>query len=103
MLARGCSLLFTHERSTFEALLTYIANNTCYLELDPHKAALPQYTLTTEDDPEATLLGDVNGDGIVNVTDVIAATNMTIGITPSVFIFENADVNKDNESRCSAR
>ena len=79
-----------------DTLLTYIANNTCYLELDPHKAALPQYTLTTEDDPEASLLGDANGDGIVNVTDVIVTINMTLGQTPSTFVFENADVNKDN-------
>ncbi len=80
-----------------DTLLTYIANNTCYLQLDPQKAALPQYTLTTEDDPEATLLGDADGNGIVNITDVLVTTNMTIGKTPSAFVFENADVNKDNE------
>lgn len=80
-----------------DTLLTYIANNTCYLELDKKKSPLPQYTLTTEDDPAASLLGDVNGDGIVSIADVIAATNMAIGMTPSVFIFENADINKDND------
>ena len=58
---------------------------------------MPQYTLTTEDDPEATLLGDADGNGIVNITDVLVTTNMTIGKTPSAFVFENADVNKDNE------
>ncbi len=85
-----------YDTANGDTLLTYIANNTCYLELDSKKVALPQYTMTTEDDPEASLLGDVNGDGIVNVTDIVLTVNQYIGQKPATFIFENADVNKDN-------
>ena len=78
-----------------DTILTYIANNTCYLELDKSKTPLYEYTFTTEDDPDASLLGDVDNNGVVNITDVMLTTNYVIGKTPSVFIFENADINKD--------
>lgn len=42
------------------------------------------------DDP-----GDANGDGIVNVLDVITITAYFVGHDPEPFCFENADVNQD--------
>ena len=42
------------------------------------------------DDP-----GDANGDGIVNVLDVITITAYFVGQNPDPFCFENADVNQD--------
>ena len=42
-----------------------------------------------------TLLGDVNNDGIVNVTDVMLTVNYCVGQTPAGFIVENADMNAD--------
>ena len=39
--------------------------------------------------------GDVDGDGNVNITDVILTVNYMVGIIPSVFIFENADMDED--------
>ncbi len=41
--------------------------------------------------------GDANYDGVVNVQDVTATINYILGITPDVFIFENADINNDGE------
>ncbi len=42
------------------------------------------------DDP-----GDANGDGIVNVLDIITTTAYFVGQNPEPFCFENADVNQD--------
>ena len=41
------------------------------------------------------VLGDVNGDGSVTITDVVLAAQFAVGKTPSVFIEENGDVNGD--------
>ena len=40
-------------------------------------------------------LGDVNGDKVVNITDIMLIVNYIIGKTPSTFIKKNADVNSD--------
>lgn len=42
---------------------------------------------------EPVILGDVNGDKKVNVTDVMCVANYIVGITPEVFVEEAADVN----------
>ena len=41
------------------------------------------------------LLGDANGDGVVNVSDITAVINYILGMTSSNFVFDNADVNED--------
>ncbi|HPK04895.1 MAG TPA: dockerin type I repeat-containing protein [Bacteroidales bacterium] len=46
-------------------------------------------------DPFGLLMGDANCDGIVNIIDVITATNYLLGQTPQPFCFENADINGD--------
>ena len=43
-----------------------------------------------------SFVGDVNGDGVINVTDVTLLVNNILGIKNDKFIFENADVNGDN-------
>ena len=42
-----------------------------------------------------TLLGDVNNDGFVNLTDVMLTVNYVVGQTPAGFIKANADMNAD--------
>ena len=44
-----------------------------------------------------TLLGDVNNDGYVNVTDVMLTVNYVVGQSPSGFIEANADMNADGQ------
>ncbi|NLN96111.1 MAG: hypothetical protein GX128_08085 [Bacteroidales bacterium] len=41
------------------------------------------------------MTGDANGDGIVNIIDVVTTLNYIMGFNPDPFIFENADVNND--------
>ncbi|MBQ6208635.1 MAG: BspA family leucine-rich repeat surface protein [Prevotella sp.] len=41
------------------------------------------------------LLGDVNGDGLVNITDVVFLTNYVLEKNPAPFIYAAADVNGD--------
>ena len=41
------------------------------------------------------LLGDVNNDDIVNVTDVMLTVNYVVGQTPAGFVEANADMNAD--------
>ena len=43
------------------------------------------------------MLGDVNGDGEVNVSDVVALANFAMGEIPEGFIKEAADLNNDGE------
>lgn len=45
--------------------------------------------------PRDFLLGDVNRDGTVNVTDAVCILNYILGNTPSNFFFKAADINKD--------
>lgn len=45
--------------------------------------------------PLTSTLGDANGSGDVNVTDVVWTVNYAVGMDPKPFIFEAADVNKD--------
>ncbi|MDP2423475.1 MAG: dockerin type I domain-containing protein [Bacteroidales bacterium] len=47
--------------------------------------------------PPVGLRGDANGDGLVNVLDVITVINYIMGQNPPGFIFLNADVNGDQE------
>lgn len=42
------------------------------------------------------LLGDVNGDGLVNITDVVLLVEHILNIENPSFIRENADINSDN-------
>lgn len=42
------------------------------------------------------LLGDVNGDKKVNITDVVLLVNYILGIEDPTFIIGNADINSDN-------
>ncbi len=43
------------------------------------------------------MTGDANGDGEVNITDVIVIVNYVLNRAPSEFVWKNADVNKDGE------
>ena len=55
------------------------------------------------DDTDATLtvmayiLGDVNGDGVVTVTDVVLTVQRVLDLDPDPFIFDAADVNRDGD------
>ena len=44
---------------------------------------------------EPNLIGDANGNGVVNVSDVMQVVNYILGEEPSPFIFKQADVNAD--------
>ena len=47
--------------------------------------------------PVSILLGDVNGDGIVNVTDVVCLVSYILGTNTTDIILEAADVNGDGD------
>lgn len=46
---------------------------------------------------EGVLLGDVNGDGQINVGDISAVTNYILGRPNTVFIYQAADMNSDGQ------
>lgn len=47
------------------------------------------------------LLGDVNGDGVVNITDITLMVNHILGQTLPVFLKQNADINNDKSINIS--
>ena len=47
------------------------------------------------------MIGDVNGDGEVNVSDVVALANFAMGETTEGFNKEAADLNNDGEVNVS--
>ena len=56
-----------------------------------------QLTFTTEDDPDATVLGDANGNGVVEIGDVTSV--LTLMATPDATGYNNqaADANQNGE------
>ena len=44
-----------------------------------------------------TILGDANGDGVVNAADIVAVIRYKKGNAPAGFVFKAADVNKDGK------
>ncbi len=73
-------------------VLTYIANNTCYLDLSGEDNIPDVLDFTTTGN---VLKGDVDGNGLINVTDVTVAINYILNKPVTTFIFENADVKED--------
>lgn len=43
------------------------------------------------------LIGDANGDGVVNISDAVLTVSYILGDREVPIVFENADVNEDNE------
>ena len=89
---------FTNENIKDDAhnnvTLTYIANNTCYLDVS--KIRKPKNEIKFTKDDIEPLLGDVNEDGKVNIIDVLAIANYIINIPQEVFNFNNGDTDFNN-------
>ena len=79
--------------------LTYIGNNTCYLDVSGMESPADEIEFTTEgDDGSFTrYLGDVNGDEIVDVADVMLVVDYILKRPVKVFIFANADTDENEE------
>ena len=59
-------------------------------------AAIAQGDQLTSIPIRVGLLGDVNGDGLVNITDVVLLVDYVLGINDPSFIKANADINADD-------
>ena len=56
------------------------------------------YGKLTPEEVENAIKGDVNGDGVVNITDVVATvTYMVSPAPPAGFRFGNADIDEDRQ------
>ena len=73
-------------------VLTYIANNTCYLDLSGEEDPAEVLEFTTQ---EGVLKGDADGNGLVNMMDVTTVINYILSKPVTKFVFNNADVNDD--------
>lgn len=58
---------------------------------------LETFTLTWDASQPDVLVGDANGDGAVNVLDIVTAANYVMHLNPEPFVFDNADVNADGK------
>ena len=77
-------------------LLKYIATNTCYLDISNVNNPAEEIEFTKEGDT-SELLGDANGDRVVNVTDAALCVDYILNKKVKMFIFRNADTNKDEK------
>ncbi len=50
-----------------------------------------------EPEPEPALLGDANGDGEINVADIVEVVNYILGRPSDIFMWDAADLNGDGE------
>ena len=87
-------ILFQGVNTRNRLLFNYNNGNprfTCYANnTSVNKKELSIYRKVTSD-----ILGDVNGDGKINMMDVTAVINYILGKEPSPFIYENACMNDD--------
>lgn len=75
--------------------IDYIPANKCYLTVPADAPA--ELKIAFSEDEEDTLLGDTNGDGTINVTDIQMVVNYILQKPADNFIKEAADVNKNGE------
>lgn len=71
----------------------YTISATCYLPADGHFEIVDanvEMVVVLE-----SLAGDANGDGVVNVLDIVIVANYFVGNDPDPFCFVNADINGD--------
>ncbi len=75
---------------------------TCHIDIDMRNTLqqMIEVDFTTENGSEVKP-GDVNGDGEVNVSDVVALANFAMGETPEGFVKEAGDLNNDGEMNVS--
>ena len=88
--------LFTISSDNFE---NYVYLNASLLV---SKGAVPTYQETAAwknfvNIKEQFMLGDVNEDGMVDISDVVATVNYVLGNMPAVFNFDAADVDESGE------
>lgn len=74
--------------------LTYIANNTCYLDLSSEENPPSTLDFTTKD---GVLKGDADGSGLINMSDVTTVINYILNKPVTKFVFDNADMNEDKK------
>ncbi len=79
-------------------VLTYIANNTCYLDLSSEENPAEELDFTKIDN---VLKGDADGNGLINMSDVTTTINYILGRSVKTFIFNNADVREDEKINMS--
>ena len=75
------------EGSNVKAFRAYLSSN---------GEAINSFTIDGEAIGTDGLLGDVNGDGLVNITDVVLLVEHILNVENPSFIMENADINSDN-------
>ena len=75
-------------------VLTYIANNSCYLDLSGEENPPATLDFTKID---GSLKGDADGSGLINMTDVTTVINYILTKPVTKFVFVNADVNEDGK------
>ncbi len=71
----------------------YIITRTCYTSI---QSQLLVNNNKLVEEVMSNVPGDANGDGQVNVLDIVAITNYFVGEIPESFCFMNADVNNDD-------
>jgi len=91
------SVNYTDDTAEGSEPLAYIANNTCYLDVSSLEAPADEIGFTTESDTPERLLGDVDGNGNVDVVDVMLTVDYILKRPVRVFIFVNADTDENNE------
>ena len=79
-----------------EGTYNYSISRLCYETLTGEVVVDDHVTVEAELDLDL-LPGDANGDGVVDVLDLIAIGNYYIGNDPAYFCFHNADINEDGE------
>ena len=63
----------------------------------PTEYAYSNFRMITLSTGGTGILGDVNGDGLINVADVVEITNYMKGSPTAMFNFERADTNSDGK------
>lgn len=80
---------FTYKMSDRNVTLTaHFTYDYLFNPVDPSEPS----TIQDDVDNSEGILGDANGNGNVDITDVVAVVNYILGVQPMVFIEKNADV-----------
>ena len=77
------------------ASLTYIANNTCYLDVSDLETPPNEITPNMTPDNVNRIWGDANGDGTTDISDVICIVNYILDRPLKSFVFVNADTSEN--------